>query len=170
MAGGDFGASAGSSGGRKSVDVDMNLVPFIDMMSVLVAFLLLTATWVQLSQINIKPGGVGRDTENLPKGDPPIMLSVLITQDSLWIGTTTENPRQIKNTEGTGAYNFDALSEALQYYKKESGIFTDRDEIQIAAEDKVEYQTVISTMDIAVAKGFKGIQYLDPASLSVRFR
>ncbi len=168
MAGGDFGTSAGA-GGRKAVDVDLNLVPFIDVMSVLVLFLLLTAVWTNLSQINIKSGGVGRDTETLPPQPPPINLSVLVGQDGLWVGITTGQPRKIdKNPDGT--YNWEALGDALQYYKKESGIFNDRDDVEIAAEDKVDYQSIITCMDFAVAKDFKGIRYVDPGSLSVRFK
>jgi biopolymer transport protein ExbD len=165
---GDF-TGGGGGRGRKSVDIDMNLIPFIDMMSVLVAFLLLTAVWTNLAQINIKPGGVGHDTEQLPPQQPPINLSVLVAQDGLWVGITTGQPRKIDKL-AEGQYDFDALGEALQYYKKESGIFTDRDDIEIAAEDKTDYQSVITAMDTAVAKEFKGIRYVDPASLSVRFK
>lgn len=152
--------------GRKSVDVDMNLVPFIDMMSVLVAFLLLTAVWTNLAQINIKPGGVGHDTEQ--RVEPPINLSVLVAEDGLWVGISTGQPRKIEKVGEE--YNFEALGEALKYYKQESGIFNERDDVEIAAEDKVTYQAVITTMDTAVAQAFKGIRYVDPASLSVRFK
>ncbi len=147
----------------------MNLIPFIDMMSVLVAFLLLTAVWTNLAQINIKPGGVGHDTEQLPPSTPPINLSVLAAEDGHWIGITTGQPRKIDKL-ADGSYDWDSLAEALQYYKKESGIFTERDDVEIAAEDKVDYQSVITTMDTAVAREFKGIRYVDPASLSVRFK
>jgi biopolymer transport protein TolR len=156
----------GGSGGRKPLDIDMNLVPFIDMMSVLVAFLLLTAVWTNLAQINIKPGGVGSDTDQTV--NPPINLSVLVAQDGLWVGITTGQPRKIDMVGEE--YNFEALGEALTYYKKESGIFNERDDLEIAAEDKVTYQSVITAMDTAVAKEFKGIRYVDPASLSVRFK
>ena len=165
---GDF-TGGGGKRGRRSVDIDMNLIPFIDMMSVLVAFLLLTAVWTNLAQINIKPGGVGHDSEQLPPPQPPINLSILAAEDGHWIGITTGQPRKIDKLSD-GAYDYEALAEALSYYKKESGIFTERDDIEIAAEDKVDYQTVISTMDTAVAKEFKGIRYVDPASLSVRFK
>jgi biopolymer transport protein TolR len=164
---GDFTGGAGR--GKRSVDIDMNLIPFIDMMSVLVAFLLLTAVWTEFSQINIKPGGVGHDAEQLPPQPPPINLSVLVAQDGMWVGITTGQPRKI-DKRADGGYDFDALGEALQYYKQESGIFTERDDIEIGAEDRVEYQSIITTMDTAVAKQFKGIRYTDPASLSVRFK
>ena len=153
-------------GGRKPVDIDLNLIPFIDVMSVLVAFLLLTAVWTNLAQINSRPGGVGHDSDQ--HVDPPINLSVLVAQDGLWVGVTTGQPRKIDKVGEE--QNFEALAEALQYYKKESGIFNERDDIEIAAEDKVEYQAVITAMDTAVAKDFKGIRYVDPASLSVRFK
>ncbi len=168
MAGGDYGTSS-SVGGRKAVDVDFNLVPFIDMMTVLVSFLLITAVWSNLAQINSKPGGLGRDTETPPPQPPPINLSVLIAQDGLWAGITTGQPIKIdKNPDGS--YNWEALGEVLDDFKNKSGIFNERDDIEIAAEDKVDYQTVITTMDTAVTKQFKSIRYLDPASLSVRFK
>ena len=44
-----------SSGGhgKKEVAVELNLVPFIDLMSVLITFLLITAVWTQVSMIQI---------------------------------------------------------------------------------------------------------------------
>ena len=45
----------GEEGGRKSVNVELNIVPFIDVMSCLTASLLITAVWVNIAQINIQP-------------------------------------------------------------------------------------------------------------------
>jgi biopolymer transport protein TolR len=158
----------GSKGGRKSVDVDINLVPFIDMMSVLVAFLLLTAVWTNLAQINIKPGGFTKDPSDQKPPEDLINLSVLVAQDGIWIGHTKGQPQHIDKVGE--AYNWDALAERLQFYKKESGLFTDRDDIEVAAEDRVNYQSIITAMDTAVKKDFKGLRYVDPSSLSVRFK
>jgi biopolymer transport protein ExbD len=166
---GDF-TGGGGGGGRKSLDVDINLVPFIDMMSVLVAFLLLTAVWTNLAQINIKPGGVGHSDEP-PPTQPPVNLSLLVAQDGVWVGvsgTTGEQPRHIDKI--AEAYDWAAVDEALHHFKKDSGFFTDRDDIEIAAEDKVDYQSIITAMDHAVADEFKGIRYVDPTSLSARFK
>jgi biopolymer transport protein TolR len=52
MAGGG-GPSIGS-GRRKSLDAEINLVPFIDLLSMCICFLLMTAIWVELSSIPIK--------------------------------------------------------------------------------------------------------------------
>jgi biopolymer transport protein TolR len=165
---GDF-TGGGAGGGRKNLDVNINLVPFIDMMSCLVAFLLLTAVWTNLAQINIKPGGVGHDAEATPPTEPPVNLSVLVAQDGLWIGATNGQPRKIEKVSDK-EYDWNSLNEALVFYKKESGFFNDRDDIEIAAEDHVDYQSVISAMDSCIHSEFKGIRYVDPASLSVRFK
>ncbi|MBY0371880.1 biopolymer transporter ExbD [bacterium] len=50
-------ASAGpmpSSGGRRSLDAEINLVPFIDLLSVCICFLLMTAVWTQISTVQVK--------------------------------------------------------------------------------------------------------------------
>jgi biopolymer transport protein ExbD len=158
----------GGAGGRKSVDVDINLVPFIDMMTVLVAFLLLTAVWSHLAQLNVKPGGTGKDPSDKKPPEDIINLSVLVAQDGIWIGLSNGQPRHIAK-QGDN-YDWAALGEALQYYKVESGLFKDRDDIEVAAEDRVDYQSVINAMDTAVQKEFLGLRYVDPSSLSVRFK
>ena len=50
------GMDLGSGGGRdkkRSLDAALNLVPFIDFLSVLISFLLVSAVWTQLSRINV---------------------------------------------------------------------------------------------------------------------
>jgi hypothetical protein len=42
----------GARAGRRAVDHDLPLIPFIDFMVCLIAFLMLTAVWTQLSRIN----------------------------------------------------------------------------------------------------------------------
>ena len=60
-----MGAAVGTEEGKgRAVNVDVNVVPFIDLMSCLTAFLLVTAVWTNLAQINIKPKGIGRDAED----------------------------------------------------------------------------------------------------------
>src|SRR3954467_14672767 len=42
----------GSGKGRKGVDAELNLIPFIDLLSVCILFLLMTAVWVQISKMS----------------------------------------------------------------------------------------------------------------------
>jgi len=42
------------NGKRKSLDAEINLVPFIDLLSMCICFLLMTAIWVELNSIDVK--------------------------------------------------------------------------------------------------------------------
>jgi len=43
--------AGGKNNGRREVDAELNLIPFIDLLSSLILFLLITVVWVQISQM-----------------------------------------------------------------------------------------------------------------------
>ena len=163
-----MGASVGTDDG--GVNVELNVVPFIDLMSCLTAFLLVTAVWSTYASINIKPKGLGRDATKEQDEDPPVNISVLLTKNEIWVGLTTGDRRQIRN-EGE-SYDWASLEETLNEYR-EMPVFAGppmRADIEIGAEDEVTYQTVINAMDYSIGSQFRDIGYVDPTSLSVRFK
>lgn len=89
-----MGASVGTGDGKKSVNVELNIVPFIDLMSCLTAFLLVTAVWVNIAQINIQPKGKNRDTQQVQQDDETVTLSVLVQADRIWVGLSRVNEFQ----------------------------------------------------------------------------
>jgi biopolymer transport protein ExbD len=160
-----MGAAIDTGGDKKSVDVHLNIVPFIDLLSCLTAFLLVTAVWTSLAQISIKPKGVARNSDQPLEPNEDIQASILIQENTIWVGLSRINEfRQIKK-EGED-YNWAALREVLVEHKENH--FADRESIEIAAEDEISYQTIISVMDTAVDSGFKDVGLADPASLSAR--
>lgn len=162
-----MGASVGG-GESGSVDVELNVVPFIDLMSCLTAFLLVTAVWSSYAQIEIKPKGVSRVGE-VDEAEP-VAVSVLLSEGAIWVGMTLAGPVQIPNE--AGSYNWEGLSEVLREYSSLPEIQS-RDlpgEIEIAAEDDVVYQHVITAMDYSIDAKFADIGYVEPSSLTVRFR
>ncbi len=46
--------AAPAKGRRKSLDAELNLVPFIDLLSMCICFLLMTAVWMELGAVNVK--------------------------------------------------------------------------------------------------------------------
>src|SRR6516162_9600765 len=42
------------SGRKKSLDAEINLVPFIDLLSMCICFLLMTAVWMEIGGVNVK--------------------------------------------------------------------------------------------------------------------
>src|ERR1700689_119731 len=81
-----MGAAVGTGDGKKSVNVELNIVPFIDLMSCLTAFLLVTAVWVNIAQINIQPKGKSRDMTTVVTEDDKIIMSILVQADRITIG------------------------------------------------------------------------------------
>ncbi len=161
-----MGVSVGNDGGG-GVDVEINVVPFIDLMSCLTAFLLVTAVWSQFAQINIRPKGLSKAPTEKMDEDLDVHAGVLLTANEIWVGHSAGDRRQVSNT-GDG-YDWESLEEILAEYK-EMPAFDDRYEIEIGAEDDVMYQTVIDAMDSALAKGFIDLGYVDPASMKVQFK
>ena len=64
------------SGGRKQV-VELNLVPFIDLMSVCIIFLLITAVWTQVSMVQLGSSIYSKKTSEEPVIPPPFSEVVL---------------------------------------------------------------------------------------------
>src|SRR5688572_9312522 len=155
-----MGAAVGTDD-KKSVNVELNIVPFIDLMSCLTAFLLVTAVWVNISQLNIQPKGKTRDQVDPGCGDecPPV-LSVLVEKNSIWIGVSRVNDFEQIPMTSQGTYDWERLEERLRAQKK-SKLFIDTTNIEVAAEstaaDPIQYQHLIAAMDVAVKAGFKDV-------------
>ena len=164
-----MGASLGT-GDKKSVNVDLNIVPFIDLMSCLTAFLLVTAVWVNIAQINIQPKGKTRDQAQVQQDDEHVTLSVLVQADRIWVGLSRVNEFQDIAKKGE-EQDWERLEATLKEHKA-SAFFADRSDLEIAAESTtaapVKYQDIIHAMDIAVKVGFIDVGLSDPQGLSAR--
>lgn len=55
--------SSSTQSRRKSLDAEINLVPFIDLLSMCICFLLITAVWIQIGSLQVKQS---RGTEAAP--------------------------------------------------------------------------------------------------------
>jgi biopolymer transport protein ExbD len=165
-----MGAAVGTGGGKGDVNVELNIVPFIDLMSCLTAFLLVTAVWVNIAQINIQPKGKSRDTQTIQDPEEHVSLSVLVQADRIWVGLSRVNEFQEIPKKGD-EHDWDKFETTLKEHKS-SAFFADRSDIEIAGESTtqspVDYQSVISAMDRAVRVGFVDVGLTDPAGLAAR--
>jgi biopolymer transport protein ExbD len=165
-----MGASVGAGDGKKSLNVELNIVPFIDLMSCLTAFLLVTAVWVNIAQINIQPKGKTRDTSNVQVDDDHVTLSVLVQADKIWVGVSRVNEFQEIGKKGD-EQDWDKFYSTLKD-QKASTFFSDRTDIEVAGESTtaapVNYKDIIHAMDIAVKVGFVDVGLSDPGGLAAR--
>jgi biopolymer transport protein ExbD len=165
-----MGAAVGTGDGKKSVNVELNIVPFIDLMSCLTAFLLVTAVWVNIAQINIQPKGKNRDTQPIKDDNEHVTLSVLVQSDKIWVGLSRINEFQEIPKKGD-QQDWEKFETTLKEHKA-TAFFNDRQDIEVAAESTqqspVEYQDIIHAMDVAIKVGFIDVGLTDPAGLAAR--
>lgn len=165
-----MGAAVGTDDGKKSVNVELNIVPFIDLMSCLTAFLLVTAVWVNIAQINIQPKGKSRDTTTVQQDDENVTLSVLLQADRIWVGLSRVNEFQEIPKRGDQP-DWEKFETTLKEHKA-SAFFADRTDIEVAAESttgaEVKYQDIIHAMDVALKVGFIDVGLTDPGGLAAR--
>lgn len=164
-------AQAVGTGDKKSVNVELNIVPFIDLMSCLVAFLLVTAVWLDIARLDIRPAGHGRDATPCDGADcDNVRLSVLVDAEQIWVGMSRVNDFQTIPKTPAG-YDWRALEDALRQHKA-SPWFQDRTDIEIAVNSTrshpITYQAMIAAMDVAVKTGFVDVGLTEPEGLSAR--
>lgn len=163
-------ALALDAGGKKSLNIDLNIVPFIDVMSCLTAFLLVTAVWISIARLETKPAGRAPGEPCLDGDCAEPRLSVLIEPDEIWVGVSRVNDFQ--KIPRTAAGHDWAKLEATLHQHKASPFFDHKTEIEVAAASSaahpVVYQELIAAMDIAIKSGFIDVGVTDPQGLSAR--
>jgi biopolymer transport protein ExbD len=121
---------------------DLNIVPMIDMMVILVFFLIFTAVFskTNILQLNL-PASSTTTPLDLPKG---LKLEIIIRPDDLVINDRNSGPlRVIENT--AGGYDFANLSEFMRRIKAQFPQMTDA---TILPSPATSYDTLVQVMDV----------------------
>lgn len=146
---------ASMPGGGKSANAELNLVPFIDLFSALICFLLMTAAWNNLETIDTgaPPKSIDlRDENDQPAPTPPqkpkVALTVTLYVDRLDIGEDNkiQTFRHIKGTP-----DFAALTRMLAEWRKK---YPDRKDVLLSTENRAPYKHLITLMDTFIAGEF----------------
>lgn len=139
---------------RKS-NIELNLVPFIDLMSVCIIFLLITAVWTQVSMLQIGSSVYSNKTEEQPIVPPPFS-KIVLRVDVLPAGfrVVLGNSQTMIPILSDNQYDQEALVNKLKeaknsYPSKIDGITSVRDNIL--------YKHLVSAMDALLIAGFEQI-------------
>jgi biopolymer transport protein ExbD len=147
----------GGKGGKKPVDSELNLVPYIDLLTCMVTFLLITAVWTQLARIDVTQKGQAQSAEQTDEKPPETRLVVVVNEDGFLIaGGAAGDQKPIKKKEGK--YDYDTLAAILKEVKK---TYPDKRDVHIASDDTIQYQFIIQTMDTALTAQFPDIALTD---------
>src|SRR5262252_1088192 len=146
---------SGGKSGKKSVNADLNLVPYIDLLTCMVAFLLITTVWSQLARLEAHQKGQGQAGEDTPP-EKVFKLQVVVTSEGFNLVADQDQQPIPKRTPEL--YDFEKLGTEL---KKIKDTHADKNDIQILAEDAIKFETLVKTMDVALTNRFADVSLLD---------
>jgi biopolymer transport protein ExbD len=132
------------------------LVSMIDIFTVLVTFLLMTAVFSRTVILELKLPPANAQFQEPPPG---LQLEVTVRRDTLQVGDRNSGPLAAFPNKDNG-YDFDGLSTYLQQVKSK---FPDKTDATILLEPDTPYDTVVQTMDrirvLEVNAGLNVVQY-----------
>jgi biopolymer transport protein TolR len=135
----------GGKGRGRKLNAELNLVPFIDLLSVCITFLIATAVWVELSSLPVDQALSDPNTPPAPPPDPPPPppLTVHVRADGVWVGRKVEEGR---NFAVVGeSYDWGAIETEIESDRR---TYPDEEQVVIVTDDGVEYQHMIHALDV----------------------
>lgn len=151
-------ASGMGGGGKKSANFELNLVPYIDLMSTLICFLLMTAVWQELSSMSSNtPPKASAEIPETPQPTPPpdqpkkVVLMVAVGTDKTDFG---EDEKLTSIPHIGGEPDMPRVIEALKLWKAR---FPDRKDLILATDNKAKYKHLVLFMDTLIAEKFPDV-------------
>jgi biopolymer transport protein TolR len=172
--------------GRSNVEnndpKELNLVPYLDIVTNIIMFMLMTTTTLgAIGVINVaspKIGGPPPDQQGRGKDEaPPLNLSVFVTDKGFTVAATggvlgggsTAEPdkkagptipknvsaaacKEMKQKEEAPCYDYTALTKKMQEIKK---IFPLETKIMFAADSEIPYYVIVNVMDATRENSFE---------------
>jgi biopolymer transport protein ExbD len=146
------GMDVGGGKGKKSLDVAINLTPFIDLMAVTISFLIMTAVWTQIGRLQVSQAG-GPSTEDTPQEEnlKTVQLTLTVTPTELRL---TANQNEFPPIEAKrGANGKLELAPLVARIKEVKDQFPDQSSVTLQTEDKVRYEDLVRIIDQCIGSG-----------------
>lgn len=155
---GGIDVGGGGHGNRKSVDAEVSLMPTIDLLLCCVMFLLVTAVWSRMGQLEVDQHAAGEGAIDAP-AEERIIVYLQITAAGLTLGSTAGDRIEIPSVRG-GEHDLSALRDRLDERQRATPGHRD---LVVAPDDGVRFEQVIAVVDTAVSAGFTGVTLSDRA-------
>jgi biopolymer transport protein ExbD len=137
---------SGKSTGRKTVDAELNLVPFIDLLVCCICFLLITAVWVKMSSIDVSLATKGTAGKKTPTKTKKLALEISPDSYVLLAGA-----QRVEIPKVGAHYNHQRLARALRDLAVTHG---GARPLSITVADSVSVGHMIRAMDIARGQNY----------------
>lgn len=126
---------------RQRKPADLQLVSMIDIFTVLVTFLLMTAIFSRTVVLEMKLPSNNASIPELPKG---LNLEIIVRANSLTVADRGTGPLHTMPNSAAGGYDLAGLTQFLKLLK---GRYPDNTEASILLEPQISYDTLIQVMD-----------------------
>lgn len=136
----------GTHAGRKALDTQVLLVPFIDLLLCCVMFLLVTAVWNDLATIHIQqlvPGGAMDTPERLSMN-----LTLSVHTDGYELSSASGERQRIAHGDQA------TLQGALKGWQQ----LNESADLNVSSDDGVPYAALIDAVDLARGAGFQQLR------------
>jgi len=142
----------------KSANIELNLVPFIDLMSVLITFLLITAVWSQVSMIQLGTSIDANKNENTQQTDPPPKSDIVLRLDVRTEGFRVVMERETKIIpKKDGEYDMAGIVAILKTFKEK---YPDKIDGVLSVQESLQYELMIKGFDALLMGGFPQVTVL----------
>lgn len=139
----------------RSANVEINIVPFIDLMSVLIIFLLVSAVWTQVSMIQIGSSLYGKKQQKNEEVKPPPRAEVPFRIDITESGyNVIFGSKRVSIPKRNGQYDKKKLKSELSRVKLE---YQEKKDVVLTMSDDLRYGFLIGAMDEILQAGFPEI-------------
>lgn len=137
-----------SVGEGSNQDIDLNLAPIIDCFTVLITYLLVTASFLTLTSVDVSVSATGTAAASAPSSEPPPMtMSIELKvggEMEIQIRGGLENRKLSYLVPAeTGAWNMALLNSRLLQIQKKWPTLTD---VNVTAEPTIIYKDIVSIL------------------------
>ncbi|UOF02299.1 ExbD/TolR family protein [Bdellovibrio bacteriovorus] len=144
-----------SGSGNDKLNFELNILPILDILSVLICFLLLTAVWIQIGTLDTRQA-IG-DNSTAGAVNPPSLWISVNTQGAVQLSARdlpNKKTYEVEIKASNNKVNLDALAEKLQALKEK---FPDLKTGVVRPEAQASYGDVIRIMDKLKQFQFEGV-------------
>lgn len=142
-----------SSSRGRNTNVELNLVPFIDLMSCLITFLLISAVWTQVSMIQLGASFASPRNEDNKEYIVPPNEDLVLRLDVVQAGYVLMVGKQTKPIPKLDADNYDVATLIIELEKVKKA-YPEKPGVKIAISDEIIYDHVVKAMDAGLKAGF----------------
>ena len=142
---------------KKDMNIEVDLVAFISLLSVCICFLLLTTIWIQIGSMNVKQAIGGQSADSKPKPE----MWVLVGEKGELKFELRHSPKKITGTYGSraiasveGRPNFKELEVFLQGLTQD---YADLSMALIRPAKVTAFEDIIQIMDVFRQQGIEDL-------------